>query len=245
MISDNPNVSLGIVDVSFYTRGFALMTHHHEKRRGVLAYTSVEDNYLEVPAKTFIVAATARQNQFNQENIFTNAPNRRICIAMSTNSAFTGSYTGNPFWYQHFDPRQNRILKVGQPIKNFDPADDFCLNITILKTKAMNFQDDIPSILKDNINDDYTLVFDLTSMQDAAEKYPYPELFVEQLTMQVNFTFPLQHVSELNLLGERMSLVAVDEIGVVRKLSKMDIAPLKNNQSYPDTQVSIPWSISF
>ena len=74
----------------------------------MLAYTPVEFNYLETIAKTFIIPA--RQNQFIQENIFNNAPVHRIAIAMNTNSAFTGSYTENSFWYQQFDLRQIRIL---------------------------------------------------------------------------------------------------------------------------------------
>ena len=47
----------------------------------------------------------ARQNQFIHENIFNNAPIRRVAIAMNTNSAFTGSFTENPFWYQQIDLR--------------------------------------------------------------------------------------------------------------------------------------------
>ena len=97
MISDNPNVSLGIVDCSLYTRRIALKDDYHKKRMDMLAYTPVEFNYSGTLAKTFIIPA--RQNQFIQENIFNNAPVRRIAIAMNTNSAFTGSYTENPFWY--------------------------------------------------------------------------------------------------------------------------------------------------
>ena len=67
----------------------------------MLAYTPVEFKYLEILAKTFIIPA--RQNQFNQDNTFNKAPVRRIAIAMNTNSAFTESYTKNPFWYQQFD----------------------------------------------------------------------------------------------------------------------------------------------
>ena len=37
--------------------------------------------------------------------------------------------------------------------------------------KAMNFQDDIPSIRIDKFKDHYVLVFDLTSMQDATENF--------------------------------------------------------------------------
>ena len=69
----------------------------------MLAFTSVDFNCLETLAKTFIVPAN--QNQFTRENIFNNAPVRRIPIEMNTNSAFTGSYPKNPFWYQQFDLR--------------------------------------------------------------------------------------------------------------------------------------------
>ena len=42
--------------------------------------------------------------------------------------------------------------------------------------KAMNFQDDIPSIPDDNFKDHYVLVFNLSSMRDATEHCHYPEL---------------------------------------------------------------------
>ena len=85
-----------------------------------LANAPVEYKHLETLAKTFIIPA--RQNQFIQENIFNNAPIRRNAIAMNTNSAFTGSFTENPFWYQQFDLRPIRILRGRQPIVDFDTA---------------------------------------------------------------------------------------------------------------------------
>ena len=91
MISDNPNVSLGIVDCSLYTRRIALKDEYQKKRMDMLDYASVEYNYLETLAKTFIIPA--RQNQFIQENIFNNAPFNRIAFAMNTNSALTGYFT--------------------------------------------------------------------------------------------------------------------------------------------------------
>ena len=89
MISDNPNVSLGIVDFSIYTRRIALKDDYYKKRMDMLTYTPVAFNYLETLAKTFIVPAT--QNQFIHENIFNNSPVRRIAIAVNTNFAFTRS----------------------------------------------------------------------------------------------------------------------------------------------------------
>ena len=104
MISDNPNVSLGIVDCSLYTRRIALKDDYYKKRMDILAYTPVELNYLETLAKTSIIPA--RQNQFIQENIFNNAPVRRIAIETNKNSAFIESYTENPLWYKQFELRK-------------------------------------------------------------------------------------------------------------------------------------------
>ena len=81
---------------------------------------------------------------------------------MNTNSAFTVVFTENLFWYQQVDLRQIRILSGGQPNVDFDTADNCSLYVTTIK--AMNFQDDIPSILTDDFRDHYVLVFDLTSM---------------------------------------------------------------------------------
>ena len=142
MVSDNPNVILGIVDCSLHTRRIALKDDYHKKRMDMLAHTPVEFKYLETLAKIFIIPA--RQNQFLQENFFNNAPFRRIAIAMNINSAFTGSYTKNPLWYQQFDLRQIRLLRGGQPIVDFDAADNCRLYVTTMK--AMNFQDDNPQL---------------------------------------------------------------------------------------------------
>ena len=213
MISDNPNVSLGIVDCSLYTRRIALKDDYHKKRMDMLACAPVEYNCLETLAKTFIIHA--RQNQFIQENIFNNAPIRRVPIALNTNSAFNGSFTENAIWYQQFDLRQIEILRGREPFVDFDTADNCRLHVTTMK--AMNFQDVNPSIPIDVFKDHYVLVFDLTSMRDATENCHYPELVGEPLRLEPTFTQPLENVTELIVLGERMSSVAVDKFGVVGK----------------------------
>ena len=68
LISNNPNVGIGIVDCSLYNRRYARRDEHHNKRIDMLAYTLVEFRNLETPARTFIIPA--RQNQFIQENFF-------------------------------------------------------------------------------------------------------------------------------------------------------------------------------
>ena len=65
-------------------------------------------------------------------------------------------------------------------------------------------------------------MFDLTSTQHATENCHYPELVGEPLRLEPKFTFPLEHVTELIVLGERMPSVADNKFGVVGKTSKMD-----------------------
>ena len=83
--------------------------------------------------------------------------------------------------------------------------------------KAMNFQDDIPSNAIDNLKDHYVLVFDLISTKSASDNCYYPELVGEPLRLELNFTFPLEHFTELIVLGKRMSLVAADKFSALGK----------------------------
>ena len=75
MINENPNVSLGIVDCSLYTRRKMLKEDYHKKIRSQLAYAPVGYNYMETFGKPYITPA--RQNQFIQGNKFNNEPIRR------------------------------------------------------------------------------------------------------------------------------------------------------------------------
>ena len=51
-------------------------------------------------------------------------------------------------------------------------------------------------------------------MQDATEDCHYQEVVGEPLRLELNFTFLLENVTELIVLGERMSSVAVDKFDV-------------------------------
>ena len=158
-------------------------------------------------------------------------------------TAFTESYTENPFWIEQFALRHYRKLKGGHPIVDFGAAADFRLYATTMN--AMNIPNDIPSIPIDQFKDRYVLVFDLTSMQDATEKCHYPEQVEEKLRLGLNFCFPLEHVTQIIVLGDRMSWVAVDKFGVVREniQNGYRFSP-STNQPYPTTQVWVPWFLS-
>ena len=81
----------------------------------------------------------------------------------------------------------------------------------------MNFQDGIPSISIHNFKNHYVLVFDLPSVQDTTENWFYLELVGEPLRLELNFTFPLENVTDFIILCERKSSVADGKFGVLGK----------------------------
>ena len=155
----------------------------------------------------------ARQNQLVQENIFKNAPIRRIAIAMKSNSASTVSFAENPFRCQQFNLRNIKILRAGKLIVDHDTTEKCCSCVTT--RKSMSYQDKIPSIPDDNFKHHYVLVFDLTSRQDATEHCHHPEIIGEPLRMELYFSLSLENVTEVFAFGELMSSVGVDKFGVV------------------------------
>ena len=157
----------------------------------------------------------SRQNQFIQQNIFKNAPIRRVAVAMNTNSAVAGSFYGNLFSYQQFHLRELRVIRGGRAIVSLDTTSRCRPYVTTMK--AMQFNEDFPALPLEVFHNHYILVFDLTSLQDAAEQLPYPELSGENLRLEMFFQFPLEHVTEVIVLGERLSNVQIDKFGTVAK----------------------------
>ena len=81
--------------------------------------------------------------------------------------------------------------------------------------KAMLFNEDFPALPLENFQNHYILVFDLTSLQDAAEQLHYRDLSGESLRLEMFFQFPLVQVAEMIVLGERLSNVQIDKFGTV------------------------------
>ena len=54
-------------------------------------------------------------------------------------------------------------------------------------------------------------------MQDATEHCHYPELIGEPLRLELYFSSPLEKDTEVIVLGERMSSLAIDKFRVVGK----------------------------
>ena len=170
-------------------------------------------NFSEVLAKTFLIPD--KQNQSIQENIFNNAPIRRLAIAMNTNAAFTGSRRSNPFHYQKFNLRELKIVRGNQVIVHLDTASNILPYYTTMR--ALKFDEDGPGIPLSQYENHYVLVFDLTSTQEAHIQMYYPDVVAASLRLELYFTAELAHTVEVLMLGERLSTVFIDRNGAVSK----------------------------
>ena len=81
----------------------------------------------------------------------------------------------------------------------------------------MNFNEKIPALPNHQFQNHYILVFDLFSHQDAGENIHYPELSGESIRLEMFFDRSLRNVTEIIVLGERMSTVKIDQFGTNAK----------------------------
>ena len=190
--SENPYVSLGIVDCSLYTCCFVPKDDDHTKRSYACIY-SCGILFLGDSSKVFHHSCQTKSIPHWIRSLQTSSSSD--CDCNEYKFSFIGSYTENQFWCQLFGFRQIKVLRRGQPIVDFDAAHVCCLHF--MKKKAMNSQDEIHSISFQIYKEHYVLVFNLTLMHNATENYEYPELVRETLRLILNFTIFLEGGTEL------------------------------------------------
>ena len=124
---------------------------------------------------------------------------------MNTSSAVAESFHENPSSYQQFHLRELRIIRGGRAIVSLDTASPCRVYVTT--RKARQFNKVFPTLPMEYFQNHYILVFDLTSKQDAAEQLHYPELSGESLGLETFLQFPLEQITEVIVLEERLSNV--------------------------------------
>ena len=73
--------------------------------------------------------------------------------------------------------------------------------------KAIQCNEDFPAVPIEVFQNHCILVFDLPSLQDAAEQLHYAELSGESLRLEMFYQFTLEQVTEVIVLGEKVSNV--------------------------------------
>ena len=81
----------------------------------------------------------------------------------------------------------------------------------------MQFKEDFSALPMEGFQNPKILVFDLTSLKDAAQQLHYPELSGENLRSEMFFQFPLVQVTEVIVLGEKLSNVQIEKLETVDK----------------------------
>ena len=112
---------------------------------------------------------------------------------------------------------------------NNDASDNCCLFVATMR--AMNFQDDIPSLPNVILCHHSVKVFDLFWMQVAAKGFHYLELVGEPLELEPNSTFP-QNTSLNYLFWENECfMLQLTSLVLLENLSKIKIVSLQQRDN--------------
>ena len=164
--------------------------------------------YNEVKSKAFL--ATAGQQSWKQEDIFTKEPIRSLNNAMSASAAFNGTNNQNPFSYQKFGLNEitvyrNGFATAGTPMSTRDNK-----KLYVISLAALVFIENGHGISLADFPHNYIMVFDLTSTHEATHNCIYPELTNSSLSVELKFSAALPNNIEILFLGEKCSTVYID-----------------------------------
>ena len=180
-----------------------------------LLKTSAMNRYNEVISKAFL--ATAGQQSWKQEDIFTKEPIRRLIVAMSASSAFIGTNIQNPFSYQksHLNGKtvyRNGFVTAGTPMSTRDDK-----RLYLYSLGALAFIESGHGISLADFPHHFIKVFDVTSTQEATDDFIHPKLTNSSLSVQRKFSAALPNNIEILFLGEKCSTVYIDSARNVSK----------------------------
>ena len=112
--------------------------------------------------------------------------------------AVAGSFHKKLFNYQQFHLKELRTIRGGRAVISLDTTSPCRPYVTTMKAKQSN--KDFPALPMEDFRNHYILVFDLTSLQDAAEQLHYPEFSGESLRIEMFSQFPLEQITEVIVL---------------------------------------------
>ena len=202
-----------ILEACLFTRQVAISDNWMRSFKSRLLREPAIFYYNEELPKTFIFPAG--QNQFIQENIFSNKPIRMIDIAMNLNNEFSGTHNMNPFHFRKFGLRLVKIVRGNQTIVNLRTENHVRAYAETMK--ALKFDDDGPNIQYKDFENHFHLFFDLTSTQEANVEMHFPDVVGAGVRLELYFANNLTNTVELFVSGERISSIAIDKEGSVTK----------------------------
>ena len=120
-----------------------------------------------VECKSFTMSRGVRSG--NEENLFSGQIPKRIVLGFVSNNGYNGSFTTNPFNFEHFNVEQINLTVDGQqmPAKplqmNFADNEYIQSYMTLFSGTGMSFKDDGNNVSRDEYKAGFTLfAYDLT-----------------------------------------------------------------------------------
>ena len=167
-------------------------------------------SYTEVIEKSFAIGSGL--TEFRQEAVFGKLPIVRLVVAVSTEVAFTGKSTENPFHYQKFNLNTITVQREGQAVGGtplrVQTSDVRAYYNTLQALDIDHFGNGIPY---DEFKDHYVHVFrlDADASTPTVDKIIKPELTGGELSVTLNFGTPLKKPLRVFMYGEKISNIYI------------------------------------
>ena len=212
---DAKDYKVEITQANLHVRKMTVSENVYTAIETALTKTNAMYRYTEIIPKSFLMPQNS--NSWNQENIFNGEPIRRFAIAMTSNRAFLGGKTLNPFHFQKFNLATITVYRNGYPVAGTPLQTDDDKKLYLNSLEALAFGHHGHGIPFSKFTDHYFMVFDMTSTQQASHDYLYPELTNASISVELRFTAGLAANTEIFFLGERSSVIYINS---QKKVSK-------------------------
>lgn len=179
--------------------------------------TTVKYPITRIETKTYTVPVNNTTG--NQDNVFMGQIPNRVCLAMVKNEALSGSYTANPFNFEHFDLSFISLNVNGQSVPGNPIKPDYSITHGQNFIKAFyNLFESIDSvkisdgnqISRSDFATGYAIyVFDLSPDQAQAEHFN--AIKNGTVSVEIVFNKPLSKTVSIIALAEFSNLIEVDE----------------------------------
>ena len=138
-----------------------------------------------------LLATTGQQN-LKHKDVITKEPITRVIVALCVGTAFIGPNSANAFQYQKFGLREitiyrKKLVTAGTPMST---TDNKRLYISLIALAFVEYCHGIP--LSEILNQ-YKMVFDVTSTQEAPHYFIHLELTNSPLSVNLKFDAALAH----------------------------------------------------
>ena len=211
---ENPNYKLRILEAKLMVRKVKLSAAVQLAHTRALEEANVKYPIRRVECKSFTI--TRGMRSATEENLFSGQLPKRIVLGFVSNNGYNGSYTTNPFNFEHFGVEQISLTVDGQqmPAKplqpNFETSEYISSYMSLFTGTGMVFKDDGNDVSRDEYKAGFTLfAYDLTpDMEESGHVQ-----LIKQGLVSLGLKFREAIVGAVNVIvyAEFENLIEVDK----------------------------------